>query len=157
MEPYLKLLESANLDFKNADHMVFVTYPLVNDPKLIMAIAEKLYNSIMSAITSVLTYDYNYKRVEILPEQDREKVDLFKVDTIKRYNFSREILVVIEELKDLLEFRKKSPVEFVRKENFVVCSSRYNTKTINLQKIKYYVHSIRLFMERMNRILKNGI
>ena len=100
----------------------------------------------------------NYKLMVYFCEgTDKEKLDLFKEFTIKKYSLDREILIVIKELQELLEFRKKSPVEFVKKDNYIVCSSRFNTKTINIQKIKYYVQDIKILMEKTNRILKNGL
>ncbi len=157
MDNYRKLIESANINLKNADHMVYVTYPIVNDPKLIMTIAEKLYNSVMDTITALLEFDYLYKRISYIPEKEEEKIRLFKEFTIKRYSINRELLILIGELKELLDFRKRAPIEFTRKENFVVCSARYSTKTINLRKIKYYVQDIKVFLEKANRILKDGL
>ena len=156
MEKYQALIESANLHFKNADHMIFVTYPLINDPKLVITIAEKLYRSILLAINALLNYDYLYKHVSYIPELEQDKVKLFKEDTQKRYNFSKEIFSVIEDLKDLVNFRKRSPIEFVRKNNFVICSSGYTTKTISFTKIKQYGQEIKYFLAKINRILQNG-
>lgn len=156
MEIYRKLLELANQNFKTADHMIYVTYPIINDPKLAFTIIERLYNTLIYGISAILNYDYLYKRISTLPENDEDKIKLFKEFTILRYNFNREILVLIKELKELLNFRNKSPMEFIRKENFVICNSRYNTKTINIRKIKYYVSNIRSFIEKVNRVLKNG-
>lgn len=156
MEIHSKLLEQANLNLKNADHMLYVTYPLINDPKLTISIIEKLYNIVMDAISAILNYDYLFKRIEYLPEKPGDKLALFKEDTIKRYNLNREILILIQELKEFVDFRKKSPIEIVRKENFIVFNSRYNTKTINIRKIKYYVGDIKLFMNKINKIVKNG-
>ena len=88
--------------------------------------------------------------------KDEDKIRMFKEHTIKRYNLNREIIVTIQDLKELLDFRKKAPMEFVRRENFVVCSSGYNTKTINIQKIKYAVEEVKSLMKKINSILKNG-
>ena len=157
MDNHRKLIESANLNFKNADHMIYVTYPIVNDPKLVMTIVEKLYSSVMDTITALLTFDYLYKRISYVPEREEDKIRLFKEFTIGRYSLNRELLILIGELKDLLDFRKRAPVEFTRKENFVVCSARYSTKTINIRKIKSYVQDIKTFLEKANRILKDGL
>lgn len=157
MELYRKLLEQANLDFKNADHMVYVTFPVVNDPKLMITIAEKLYHSTIDAITAILNYDYLYKRIGSVPEKDEEKIRVFKEYAIKRYSLDREILVLLAELKSLVEFRKKSPIEFIRKQNFVIANSKFSTKTIDIRKMKYYINDIKQFMEKTNKILKHGL
>ncbi len=156
MEKYHTLIESANLHFKNADHMIFITYPLLNDPKLMMTIVEKLYTSVLLAIKAILHYDYLYKNISFVPEKEEEQVKLFKEHTVKQYHLGKEILLAIAELKDLVDFRKKSPIEFVRKNNFIVCSAGYTTKTINFQKIKKYAQEIKYFLMQINNVVKNG-
>jgi len=157
MENYTELMREANSDLKTADHMVYITYPLVNDPKMVMSILERLYNSLIKTIDAILDYDYLYKRISHVPSDIKEKLDLFKDFTIRRYNIDREILILINDLKDFLEFKKKSKVQFVRRENYVVCSSGYSTKTINISKMKSYVNQTKEFVLKIDKLLQNGL
>ncbi len=147
------LLQESNVDFKNADHIIQVTFKIINDPKLMMTVVEKLHSSIIKSIDSLLYYDYLYKRISHIPTSAEDKLRLFRDYTIKKYNLKKEIIPVIKDLQDILEFRKRSPIEFVRKENLVICSSGYSTKTINVKKIKSYVAEIREFNQKINQAL----
>ena len=157
MEKYKELMREANIDLKTADHMIYVTYPLINDPKIIISIVDKLYKVLIKSVDAVLNYDYLYKRISRVPEDLREKLEIFDDFSIKRYNFSREVLILIRDLKELLDFREGSKVEFVRRENYVVCSSGYNTKTINIRKVKDYVNQTKEFVLKINKLLQDGL
>jgi len=158
MEEYELLMKKALTDFKTADHMIYVTYPLVNDPRIIVNIIDKLFNALINTITAILSYEYLYKRISRVPESLNEKLDLFKRIIDRRYNFDKGILGLIDDLIKLREFRNKSPMEFVRRENLIICSSGYNTRSINHRKIKEYVNQSKSFMFNASRLLvQNGI
>ena len=158
MEKYDTLMIAAKLQLKNADHMASVTYQVVNDPKLLMAIAEKLYNSLTYAISSLLHRDYLFKVISNLPENFGDQLRLFQRYSINKYNLNKEIITLVKELQELVEFRKKSPVEFIKRGDFIVCSSGYNTKSINLKKMKQYVSQVKLHIQEINNVLiKNGL
>ena len=95
MEKYKTLIQSANSHYKNADHMVFVTYSLVNDPKLVITIADRLYKALMDSVSALLNYEYLYKRIGRLPETDDEKLEILKNQAMKEYNLDRNMLVFI--------------------------------------------------------------
>ncbi|MEK6952328.1 MAG: hypothetical protein AABX29_04900 [Nanoarchaeota archaeon] len=158
MEEYEIIMKKALNDFKTVDHMVYVTYPLVNDPKLMFGIIDKLFNTLIDVITAILNYDYLYKRISGVPENLNDKLELFKKIISKRYNFDRTIFPLLEDLNKFKEFRKRSPMEFVRRDNLVICSSGFNTKSVDYKKIKDYVNISKEFMNNASRLLiKNGI
>ena len=158
MEEYELLIKRALFNLKTADHLIYVTYPLVNDPKLITSIIGRLFSALDDTITAILNYDYLYKRINSIPDGLDDKLELFKKVIDKRYSFDRNILSLISELNKFVEFRNKSPIEFVRRENLVVCSPSYNTKAINFRKVKEYVNQSKMFIFNVARLLiKNGI
>jgi len=155
MENVRKLLNEANSLFKISDHLMYVTYPLVKDNKLIVSITENLSKSLIKAMEAVLHYDRLYKRIEIFPENFYSKFDIFKRKCAVRYNIDRNHIVLIEDLKKLVDERKKSKMEFVRKDKYVICNSNYSTKIITLDKLKEYLNISRNFLKRVNHIIGN--
>ena len=153
MERYSMLLKEANKFLANADHMTYTSYPLLNDPKLVVAIAENLHRAIVTAIDAFLHYEYLYKRVDIVPYEQNMKIDLFERHVIRNYKFDDEIIDYVKDLRGLIEFRKKSPLEFVRKDNFVILSENYSSKILNFKKIKEYLNNTKKFMIKVNGIL----
>jgi len=154
MKVHKILMKEASNKFKTADHMIYVTYPLLNDPKLIIIITDNLYFSLLRSIEAILQYEYHYKRLDNVPQKINETIRVFKDLIIKRYGFSESILKVFDDLHKITEVRKKSPVEFIRKDNFVICDRLYSTKMINLQKIKEYVQEIKPFIKKTQEILE---
>ena len=55
MHEVLDLLNSENKIFKTSDHLAYVTYHLVKDNKLIIAITENLEEAMKKAIEAVLS------------------------------------------------------------------------------------------------------
>ena len=156
MESYTVLMEESKKDIKIADHMINVTYPLIKDPKLIVSVAERLYFSLMNAVNALLGYEHAYKRIDTYPEDYEKKIEVFNTHLVKQYNLDNAILNLIKELKVLVDFRKKSPVEIVQKDKLVVYSSGYNTKSIKFDVIKSYVQEAKVFINKVNGIIENG-
>ncbi len=154
METFHTLMRDAALRLKNADHMVYVTYPLINDPKLIIVIIEHLYHALLNALNALIKYEYHQKRLYYMPQTLTETVRLLRDQLMDDYRFSLHIPAIFDELHRLIEFRKKSPIEFVRKANFVICDTNYSTHMINFQKIKKYDQEIKSFIYHVQEIIK---
>ena len=153
MKDYQALMKEARISFRNADHMIYVTYPLIKDPKLITTIIDNLYYSILKSIEALLRYDYYNKNIDGVPEEWREKIRMFKEHAMKKYGFSDAIIEIFNELHKFMEFRKKSATEFIRKDNLVICDMLYSTKMINFKQIKEYAGRIKPFIQKAEGIL----
>ena len=155
MENVRKLLNEANSLFRTSDHIMYVTYPLVKDNKLIICVTENLSSSLIKAMEAVLHYDRLYKRIEIFPENFYSKLDIFKRKCAVRYNIDRKYIILIEDLKRIVDERRKSKMEFVRKDKYVICDSNYSTKIISINKLKEYLNISRNFIKQVNQIIGN--
>jgi len=149
------LLKEANLSLNRADHMIYMTYPLVTDNKLMISILEHLNSSVNSAMDAVLYYERMYKRVEIFPDNFEVKFDIFKEKCASQYNIDRGIIVLIEDLRKISNERKKSKMEFVKQEKYVICTNNYATKILTIDKLKEYLNTGKVFLRKVNLILKN--
>ena len=67
MQNIAKTIEDANKLFKTADHLTYVTYPLLKDNKLIITIIENLSEATTKAMDAVLYYEKYYKRIMHFP------------------------------------------------------------------------------------------
>lgn len=153
MESVLKLVERANKSFQTADHLAYVTYPLLKDPKLMMTVVENLYNAMVCGMDAFLQYERLYKRIFNLPDDFSSKMDIFK-KVAQRYNINREHIVVIDDLKNVIDYRRKAPVEFVRRERIIMCSDTYKIRSLNMDKVKEYITRSKPFFEKLNKTFK---
>ncbi len=156
MEDFLRLLYEANKAFKTADHLTYVTYPLIQETKLLLAITENLYSAMVKGVEAVLEYDQLYKRISLLPREFQSKLEIFKTKSVKRYNIDGNYFRLINDLREIIVYHKKSPIEFTRRNKYVICLNDYRIKTLDLKKTKKDVVEVKGFIEKINSILKDG-
>ncbi len=158
MEKYQECRHKADRNIKIADHMVSVTYPLVKDAKLLLAILNNIFLSVSNAMSSLLYYERMYKRIPLFQESFDSMFNMFRAKLVDRHKLDRESVKLINELKEILHQHKTSPVEFVRKDRFVICTGNYRMKTITVEEIKKYISKAKNFIHQVNSIVsKNDI
>lgn len=153
MEKYEELREIARKKIQVADHMLTMTYPMVKDPKLLLAVMENVFLALTNSIGSLLYYERNYKRVPPFQDTFVSKFNVFRQKCVQRFNIAPETTLMIQEIKDIILQHKKSPVEFRRNDSFVICSEDYKMKTISIDKMRDYISKSKLFINQMNDII----
>lgn len=154
MEKYLESLELAQKALQTADHMTYITFPLVKEKRLLLKILSELSISVMSAISSILQYEYSQKRIQIYRDA-RENFQTFK-EISSRYNISPEQLRRLIEIINLSEKHKKSPFEFVRNDKIVIMSEGMQTEILTLEKIKAFLLETKDFLRKASLKIKAG-
>ena len=137
MEQHLENLKEAARHLQIADHMTYVTYPLVNEHRLLLKIFDEIYGSVIGCVNAVLNYEALYKRIRLYSGV-RDNFDTF-VRIGKNYDLSNEQIKRIMEIIDLNKKHKQSAMEFVRQDKVVIMSDGLGTKVIDLIIIKQYL------------------
>ena len=156
MDKYLQAIEKSKKDWQLADHMLTVTYPLVKDTKLLLPIIEKIFLSMANAMVAVLYFDRMYKRIPAFTDTLEGKFNAFKQHCVHRHNMDKSYVADMHEIKTIIVERKKSPIEFVRKDRFVICNENYRIRTLSIGDIKSYLSKAKLFIEEMENIIKKN-
>ena len=154
MEKFQEHLHAATKAFQTADHLTYVTYPLLKEVKLIVPIAENLYSAVVNLMDAVLEYDKLYKRIDLLVDNFDARLEIFKSECSRRYNIPRDYIELIAELRNIIQHHKKSPMEFIRGDKFVIASSNYSLKTVNLDNMKKYLAKVKQLTVKVNEVLK---
>jgi len=153
MERFQEEREKAKRNIKIADHMLSVTFPLVKDPKLLLAILENIFLAYTNSIAAILYYERLFKRIPPFHETFESKLNMFREKCVLRYNLDKSYLLEVQNIKEIILEHKKSPVEFKRKDQFVICSDNYRIKSVSVQDIKKYIDRAKLFIEAMDTIV----
>lgn len=154
MEKVKILMDKANRSFHSADHLLTQTYPLVKDPKLFVGILVNMSNSLISAMESILRFDMIYKKIPTFGDTFVQKFNTFKLKSAKLHKISHENVSLISELRTMVKEHQKSPVEFIRKEVFVICSENYRMNTLSVTDLKKYLNKTKLFIQEANSIVR---
>ena len=153
MEDFQQASQKAHEKLKLADHMLTQTFPLVKDPKLLVAVMENILLALTSAMASVLYYERTFKNISPFVDNFENKFHLFKEKCVPKFNFDKKYANTITEVKEAVLAHRKSPIEFARKENFVICSDNYKLKTITIEQIKKYIDLTKTFLKEATLIV----
>lgn len=152
MEKFQELRESSKKKLQVADHMLSVTYPLLNDVKLLVSVMENTFLAYTNAMSSVLHYDRMFHKIPAFEDNFESKFNLFRQKSMIKHRFDKKYAEDMQNLKIMLLEHRKSPVEFSRKDKFVICSDKFDIKTISVKDMQRYINNCRLFIQDVNSI-----
>jgi hypothetical protein len=151
---YKELAMGAIRSIKRADHLTYMTLPLIRDNKLILSILENIHLSLVQGMDAMLEYERYYKRISPLPMNFNSRFDIFRDKLINKYNITNDEVELIRSLKESIESHKNSPIAFSRPDKFVICSENYRMKSISVEEIKQYILIAKSFLRKMESTIK---
>ena len=154
MEDIKLILNKSNEFIRRADHMLYMTYPLIRENKLIITIADNICNGMIYAMDSLLMYERYYKRISPYPDEFMIKLDILRKIAV-RYNISREHINSILDLKMFLDERKNSKMEFIKNDKYVLFNQKQELKSLGIDKLKQNLNISKDFVKRIGDIIAN--
>ncbi len=138
MEKFLENLAAAEKIIHTADHMIYVTFPLIKDKRLLIKIIQEIKDAITACITSILQYEYIYKRINLYKDP-KSNFRTFTEKCAPRYEIKNDEIKLILELFDFVDKHRQSPFEFIKDEKVVILSNSLKPKTLTAEKTKEFL------------------
>jgi len=120
-------LDNAIKNLHIADHMMYVTYPLLNDRKLLL----KIFIEINKCVINCVKYS-------VFKENNNNFS--FKTFLEKNTALNNEQIKKIKEIIILGRKHKESAIEFVRRDKVVIMSDDLGIEALDILKIKDYLN-----------------
>ena len=152
-EKFQENLKEAIRALQIADHMTYVTFPLVKEQRLILKIFDEIYKSIIGCINAILNYEYLYKRIKLYRD-NKDNMQTFINTCAKNYTLNNEQIKKIKEILELNKKHKQSAMEFVKKDKIVILSDSLKTQILNIQTIKQYLLIAKELLMKVNERMK---
>ncbi len=149
---FISSLESSKKHLRIADHLVYTSFPIVKDLKLLLKALEELALSIINAINALLQYEYVYKRIQLY-SQAKDNFETFKRKA-SSYNINQNQLSIILEILELAEKHKKSPLEFSKNDKIIIMSDSSQVLSLNLEKIKAYLLETQDILRKISLVIR---
>jgi hypothetical protein len=146
-EKFVLSLNNARKALQTADHLVYVTFPLLKEQRLLLKSLEELESAILNIINAVLQYESYYKRIEIYSDA-KENFNTFKKISFS-YNLSFNQIAKIIEILKISEEHKKSPFEFVKDDKIIIMGDGFKTEILSIEKIKSYIIEIKDLLRKV--------
>ena len=153
MEKFQILLEQSKKKLNIANHMLTMTYPIVKDAKLLLAVLEGTFLSLTNALGAILYYERLFKRIPSFQDNFDSKFNILK-EIADKHQIKKEHMEMIKEIKGIILQHKTSPVEFTRNDRLVICSDNYQMKQISYDNLKEYIANAKSFINKANTIVK---
>ncbi len=148
----ISLNEAINA-FRTADHLAYVSYPLLKDKRLLLAIVQNLYLAGAKCMEALLRYERLYKRISVIPEDFNSRLSIIEKDLAKNANIGIKTLNSIRELDFLSKHHRDSPTEFYRRDKLVICSEGFaDIRTVDIELLKEHTSNLRKFLEVLKRL-----
>ncbi|MEX0920406.1 MAG: hypothetical protein WDZ69_02375 [Candidatus Pacearchaeota archaeon] len=138
MDKFLENISKAEGTLRNTDHMVYITFPLIKDKRLLLKILQEIKNAVSLCITSILQYEYIHKRIKLYKDP-KSNLRTFTERCAQRYNIREDEINNILELFDIIKKHNDSPFEFVKDDKVVILSNGLKPKTLTLEKTKEFL------------------
>ena len=155
MQKFLENLQEAEVILQAMDHLIYVTFPIVKDKKMLVKILEKTGEAAVLCINSILQYDYLFRRVRIFASKD-ENLRTFKEKCAPRYGLNPREVENLMKLLKIAEFHKKSPLEFTRENKIVILSENMGHEIITPEKVKEFVSAAKNLLSKAKFHMKTN-
>lgn len=155
MSKLIENLQEAEKIIKIADHMFYITFPLVKDKKLLLKIILQIKKSLIKCISCILQNEYLYKRITLY-KNPKTNLEIFKTKSFKIYNISQSEIKLLLELFEIVEKYEKSQIEFIRNEKVIILSENSQIYFVTIEKTKEFLNLARNIIQKTkDKILKN--
>jgi len=153
VEKFLEYLKTAEEKIQTVDHMIYITFPLIKDKRLLLKILSEMNFIVLNTINSILQYEYLYKRID-LTQDAKTNLRIFINQCAPRYQITEQEIKLILELIDLADKHKKSPFEFIKEEKVVILSENLKPATITLDKTKEFLLVNKIILKKTRETMK---
>ena len=155
MEKFLENIIAAEKKIQTADHLIYITFPLIKDKRLLLKILQEIKNAAVNCISSILQYEYLYKRISLYKDS-KSNFRTFIEKCTPRYQITKEEINLILELFDFIEKHKESPFEFIKDDKVVILSNGLKPKTLTVEKIKEFLILIKNILRKTREVFKEN-
>ena len=125
--------EKAWQKYEVARYLLRNTYPSIKDPKLLITILSNIHDSLDQAMAYLIGPQLSFRE---------------KIAYLQRKGFKTNF---IEELHEILESHKNSPIEFSRQDKYVICNDRYGLRFLTEAKMKEFLEQNKSMLEEIDQ------
>lgn len=144
-------LRNAEKYLLNADHLISVTFKVVDDKRILLNVLENLYKSLLYGIDSILKYEAATKKARLFKES-RKNLQLFKM-IADAYSITSSEMRFIDEIFYITKKHKESSMEFLKNDKVIIMSDDL-PYYLQISTIQKYIENTKLILGKIkNKIL----
>lgn len=150
MEKFLEYLEEAQKITRAIDHMIYVTFPLVKDKRLLLKVISEAKKAIAYCINAILQYEYLYKRIKLYKDA-KSNLRTFRDKCAHRYDIGEMQVKAILNLFEIVERHKESSFEFIKEDKVIILSENMRQEALSLEKTKEFLSLTKSILQKTQK------
>lgn len=154
---YLYSLQKARLQYDAAFHLLNVTFPSINDSKILLGVVNNLFTAVENCLDSILAFERQLHLIPAYNDEFESKFNTFKYRSVKHNRIDNSFVNLIFELREIVNLHKKSPVEFRKGGQYLMFNEGYEMKQLSSKDIRVYLDKTKEFLALTESIVNNRI
>ena len=149
MEQFETNLKEALRNLQIADHMAYLTYPLINEKRILLKIFDEIFKTVTNCVSAVINYEAMLKRVSV--SEDRfVNLENFVRKFSGEFDLNERQINLLLDIYEINKQHEDSAIEFVRKDKMVIMSDSLGLRTLDIGKIKEFLIFSKEFLMKIN-------
>jgi len=139
------LVESGKL-CSEADHLIYVTYPVVKDKAILLKALEILHRSSVKIISFILKREYLLKKIKLTHEPEKN-LRIFFEKCAGSCSLSASDIENLRELMKLAGKHRKSTIEFASQKGAVMLGEDGKSAELSVDSLKSFIKILKKLIE----------
>lgn len=156
IEKHAILLQQARKEIELADHLLYVTYPMIKDMKFLISISGHVSKAAFAAMEALLDFEHKYKRIEVFSRNHSMMISTYKQKVEQFYGFDPKFYSLLKKLNEIRKLGANVNVAFRRGERYVLANTDFKLTTIDYESIKRYNNIAKRFIEKVELIMSKA-
>lgn len=152
MTDYLEKRKQAKWKIEAAYHMLTVTYPLIKDPKLLLAVMDSLATGFELGFSSLVYFERFKRTIPAFSDNTSGALMAYKMYVQKKLQLSPKYIKVYTRILEIKKEHKNSPVEFSRDNSFIICDDKYGITKVTPDSLREWIEIGRSLIADIEKI-----
>jgi len=151
-----ELLNSADSSIRTTDHLIYSTYPIIRDSRLLVKIIERINDSFTMIIDALLRYERLYKRISSSFSSFGSFTPLQKNKIEKiasKYSITKNELKTIGDISIIIHGIKESSIRLNQKDKVTVFSNDFRQQSITIGNIKEFFNVLKNVNKKVKEVI----
>ena len=156
MQKIAENLEDAIRMIKTADHLIYLSFPLLHDKRILLKSVSGIKEALNICINSILRQEYLTKKIRLYKDP-KKNFKIFKDSCSKKYQITEQEIKQIIEIFEIVNHYKTSSMEFMKNEKVVILSSNMEKREITLENAKNFLFLTKNILKKTQENLEINI
>ena len=138
MQKIIENLSEADKKIQIANHLIYVTFPLIKNKRLLIKIIQDLKTAVLNCVNSILQYESLKKRIK-LTRDPLENFKIFSEQCAPEYDLTNQETNQILDLFEIARKQEQSSMEIMKNERVILLSKNLTSEFITIETAKKYL------------------